>query len=70
MLMSFSPVTVMFRIVEDDMPLPKIPRAGMGDVFPMPPESDLRSEAMYIIESTKRLREQQEKDEAERKARR
>ncbi|RSH85243.1 hypothetical protein EHS25_005050 [Saitozyma podzolica] len=47
------------HVVEDDAPLPKVPRVGMGEgPFPVPSESDLRHEALYIIEAAKRHREQ------------
>lgn len=42
----------------------------MGEAFPAPPESDLRSEALFLIESARKKREQREREEmAERKRR-
>ena len=60
-----SRATPVVHVVEDDTPLPKIPRVGMGAIYPIPAESDVRSEAMYIIESAKRSREEQEAREKE-----
>lgn len=45
-------------VIPDDEPLPKVPRVGMGEVYPLPPESDLRAEALYIIDAAKRRREE------------
>lgn len=42
----------------DDQPLPKVPRVGMGEVYPQPAESDIRAEANFIINAAKRKREE------------
>ncbi|EIW69952.1 hypothetical protein TREMEDRAFT_61720 [Tremella mesenterica DSM 1558] len=47
-----------FGLTVDENPLPTAPRAGMGDVYPSPPESDIRSEAFYIIRSAQRHQEE------------
>lgn len=54
----------------NDVVLPPVPRVGMGEAFPVPPESDLRTEALFIIESGRKKREQREKEELEERKRR
>lgn len=39
-------------------PIAPIPRLGMGEVYPSPPESDIRTEAKFIIQAAARHREQ------------
>ncbi len=43
----------------DESAQPAAPRVGMGQVFPHPPDSDIRGEARYIIETATRHREQE-----------
>ncbi|ORX41086.1 hypothetical protein BD324DRAFT_613126 [Kockovaella imperatae] len=45
-------------VLPDDAPLPRVPRAGMGEAHPPPPESDVRAEAMFLIEAAERKREE------------
>lgn len=45
-------------VVVDDQPLPKVPRVGMGEFYPPPSDSDIRSEALFIIGAAKRKREE------------
>ena len=45
-------------VVADDQPLPKVHRVGMGEVYPPPPESDIRAEATFIINAAERKREE------------
>ncbi len=37
-----------------DAVAPSVPRVGMGEAFPAPPESDLRSEALFLIETARK----------------
>lgn len=46
----------------DEAPLPKAPRVGMGEVHQPPAESDIRGEAMYIIQTAEKYRQQHEAD--------
>ena len=41
----------------DEPATPLAPRVGMGEVYPPPPESDIRTEAQYIIQAAARHRE-------------
>jgi len=43
----------------DGPTLTQAPRVGMGEVYPPPPESDIRKEAQYIIDAAARHRERE-----------
>lgn len=48
-------------VVDDDAPLPKVPRKGMGDDQPTPAESDVRAEGLMILEAVARQREERKR---------
>lgn len=47
------------RTETPEPPVIKVPRVGMGELYPPPPISDIRTEARYIIQAAAKHREQE-----------